>query len=158
MAGTFKASSSGSSSAPKDPSASGFSSSAPSRSRSQAKADSDSHYPFRQSVLDMDALLTFAEDHRDADDLYTPDNGAKPRFRRPFAMNSGNDRMFNQQFKSIGHAQEPSPTVKPFDIIHIPMNRFISVHLQRMTRLRCFYRFSFCCRPCCSFCSSSSSL
>lgn len=30
------------------------------------------------------------------------------------------ERMFNQQLKSIGHAQDPSPTVKPFDIVHIP--------------------------------------
>ncbi|SJX65635.1 related to EAR1-endosomal adaptor of Rsp5p [Sporisorium reilianum f. sp. reilianum] len=76
---------------------------------------------FRQSVLDMDALLTFTDDdrHADRDDLFDPVLPAtKPRFKRPFGMSG--ERMFNQQLKSIGHAQDPSPTLKPFDIVHTP--------------------------------------
>ncbi|TKY88231.1 hypothetical protein EX895_002941 [Sporisorium graminicola] len=102
-------------SSPIDPSTkSRFSSSSRSRSQPDPAA-------FRQSVLDMDALLTFTDDdrHSDANDIFDPVLPAtKPRFKRPFGMSG--ERMFNQQLKSIGHAQDPSPTVKPFDIIHIP--------------------------------------
>uniref|UniRef100_V5ED30 Endosome protein n=1 Tax=Kalmanozyma brasiliensis (strain GHG001) TaxID=1365824 RepID=V5ED30_KALBG len=67
----------------------------------------------------MDALLTFSDDDRNADGIFDPVLPAtKPRFKRPFGMSG--ERLFNQQLKSIGHAQDPSPTVKPFDIIHIP--------------------------------------
>lgn len=67
----------------------------------------------------MDALLTFSDDDRDSADVFDPVLPAtKPRFKRPFGMSG--ERLFNQQLKSIGHAQDPSPTVKPFDIIHIP--------------------------------------
>lgn len=65
----------------------------------------------------MDALLTFSDHDREADDSYDP-APTKPRFKRPFGISG--ERMFNQQLKSIGHAQEPSPTVKPLDIIHVP--------------------------------------
>lgn len=99
------------------PSTSGtFSSSS---SRSSRNSRSDSRYAFRQSVLDMDALLTFSDADRQQDDasdsVLSP---TKPRFKRPFGMSG--ERMFNQQLKSIGHAQDPSPTLKPFDIINIP--------------------------------------
>lgn len=30
------------------------------------------------------------------------------------------ERLFNQQVKSLGHAQDPSPTVKPLDMINLP--------------------------------------
>lgn len=70
----------------------------------------------------MDALLTFTDDDRhsgDDNDIFDAVLPAtKPRFKRPFGMSG--ERMFNQQLKSIGHAQDPSPTVKPFDIVHIP--------------------------------------
>ncbi|KAJ9475486.1 Protein EAR1 [Pseudozyma hubeiensis] len=84
-----------------------------------SRSGTDSTYAFRQSVLDMDALLTFTDNDRDADDVFDPVLPAsKPRFKRPFGMSG--ERLFNQQLKSIGHAQDPSPTVKPFDVIHIP--------------------------------------
>ncbi|KAJ1021603.1 hypothetical protein NDA16_003740 [Ustilago loliicola] len=93
------------------------------REASAAKAGTADRYAFRQSVLDMDALLTFTsshDDHVDSGDIYdfaVP--ATKPRFKRPFGM--AGERMFDQQpVKSIGHAQHPNPTVKPLDIINIP--------------------------------------
>nr|CDI56044.1 endosome protein [Melanopsichium pennsylvanicum 4] len=97
--------------APLPPSTDSFASS--STSRTPLKPKSDTRYTFRQSVLDMDALLTFADDDRDPDDV----PAIRPRFKRPFGMSG--ERMFNQQLKSIGHAQDPSPTVKSLGIIDI---------------------------------------
>ncbi len=115
--GSRRQPSSSSASSPIDSSSNSLFSS--SRSRSQQKPAPDSRYAFRKSVLDMDALLTFSDDDRNADDIFDPVlPAAKPRFKRPFGMSG--ERLFNQQLKSIGHAQDPSPTSKPFDIIHIP--------------------------------------
>lgn len=107
--------------ASKPPSSGSFASS--SRSRIGAKAGTADQFAFRQSVLDMDALLTFtANDNDDVDsgdvfDFALPPT--KPRFKRPFG--TAGERMFNQQpVNVIGHAQDPSPTVKPLDIINIP--------------------------------------
>ncbi|KAJ1037898.1 hypothetical protein NDA11_003627 [Ustilago hordei] len=119
------ASSSASSSSPKDtsqPSSSAIFAST-SKSRSASRPGEPDRFPFRNSVLDMDALLTFTshndDDSIDSGDIYDFSVPAtKPRFRRPFGINGG--RMFNQQVKSIGHAQDPSSTVRRLDIINIP--------------------------------------
>ncbi|KAI3487126.1 hypothetical protein L1887_48959 [Cichorium endivia] len=67
----------------------------------------------------MDALLTFSDGDRIMDDAYDPSlSPAKPRFRRPFGLSG--ERLFNQQLKSLGHAQDPSPTIQPLDIISLP--------------------------------------
>ncbi|SPO30039.1 related to EAR1 - endosomal adaptor of Rsp5p [Ustilago trichophora] len=100
-------------------SASSIDSTLSSSSRSQIIGASDSRYAFRQSVLDMDALLTFADADREADGLSdSVPPATKPRFKRPFGMSG--ERMFNQQLKNIGRAQDPSPTIKPLAIISIP--------------------------------------
>lgn len=100
---------------------SGSSSGSGSSTNDGSLTDSDGRYAFRQSVLDMEALLTFTDNDRDPDHIFDPILPAtKPRFTRPFGMPG--ERLFNQQLKSIGHAQDPNPTVQPFDIIHIPEN------------------------------------
>lgn len=67
----------------------------------------------------MDALLTFSDGDRIMDDAYDLSlPPAKPRFRRPFGLSG--ERLFNQQLKSLGHAQDPSPTIQPLDIISLP--------------------------------------